>query len=75
MLPKPSDLQEYDFKTDVTEGLSGETLSTGYHENGPFFKLLLYQRLISGPSSMIVPSYMVVSKRARFCHLFPGLCE
>ena len=73
MLPKPSDLQEYDFKTDVTKELSEETLSTGYHDNGPFLKLLLYQRLVSEPSSMFVPSYMVVSKSARFCHLFPSL--
>ena len=44
------------------------TMTTGH-----FLKFLLYQRLISGPSSMFVPSYMVVSKIARFCHLFPGL--
>ena len=73
MLPKPSDLQEYNFQTDVTEELSEETMSTGYHDNGPLLKLLLYRKLIRGPSSMFVPSFMVVSKSARFCHLFPGL--
>ena len=64
MLPKPSDLQEYDFKTDVTEELSEETLSTGYHDNGPVLKLLLYQKLIIGASSLLVPNFMVVSKSA-----------
>ena len=56
MPPKPSDLQEYDFKTDVTEEPSEETLSAGYHDNGSCLKLLLYQKLIIGPSSMFVPS-------------------
>ena len=36
MLPKPSGLQEYNFKTDVTEELSEETLSVG------LLRLLLY---------------------------------
>ena len=66
ILPKPADLQDYDFNTDVTEELSKETLSTGYHDNGPFLKLLMYQKFIRGLRSMFVPSFMVVSKSARF---------
>ena len=70
MLPKPSDLQEYDIKTDVTEELSEETLSTGHHDNRPFLKLPLCQKLIRGPSSMFVPSFMLVSKVHDFVTYF-----
>ena len=50
-----------------------KTLSTGYHDNRLILKLLLCQKLIIGPSFMFVPSFMLVSKSARFCHLFRGL--
>ena len=70
---KLSDIQKHNFKIEVTKRLSKKTLSTGYHDNGPFLKLLLYQKLIGWPSSIYVPSFMLVSKSAWFFHLFPGL--
>ena len=62
---KPSDIQKHNFKIEVTKRLSKKTLSTGYHDNGPFLKLLLYQKLIGWPSSIYVPSFMLLSKSAR----------
>ena len=47
------------------KGLLKNALSVGYHDNGPFFKLLLYQNLIRRQGSMSVPSLMLVAKSAQ----------
>ena len=69
IFPKPSKFQNWSFKINVTRGLLKSSCSTGYHDNGPFFKLfgLMTKSYVCAKFHAGIQKYTI--KRTKTSHL------